>query len=302
MTSRLCKTLSLFAVIALFAFAQMAFAAEHQSKFHIAVVPRAHTAGAEVMPTGITANLYGLTAAFTATPSALGWSTNSDGTDIWPCFGAATAPTPVATADENPDCPTIGDPKVNFPAGGVALGVPSYEWSLANCNATSTSSASCGETETFYEDQTNDSTDDLLYELEATQGSTVLIDTGTIDFTGGGNPYGGLTPPADVVIYGPTNFGDMGQTGKNNGNCLPNINYPVPADPAGSEFIVSANKTCGVPTTGAVDITATTEVASVAYTAESSATCTKDGVTPPCWEVKFTSKYKLSQKWTINLQ
>jgi hypothetical protein len=293
MSSRLFKMLPLIALIALVALGQMAFAEGPQNHYTVKVVPR-HSDSGPQPATAITPNLYGLTAAFTATAYP---TTNSDGTDIWPCFGTGES-----GSSANPDCEFIGDPKIDFPAGGVALGVPSYQWSLANCNATSTSSPDCGETETFYEDQTGDTADDLLYELVATQGSTVLVDTGEIDFTGGGNPYGGLTPPADVVIYGPSNFGGMGLTGPNNGNCLPNINYPVTADPAGAEFIISANKTCGSAVAGPVTITATTEVATPTYTPESTKTCTKEGVSSPCWEVKFTSKYKVSQKWTINLQ
>jgi hypothetical protein len=57
-------------------------------------------------------------------------------------------------------------------------------------------------------------TDDLLYRVEVVQGTNVIYDSGTIDF--GPNPFGGLTPPADVIFSGDTNFGTLGETGKNN--------------------------------------------------------------------------------------
>src|ERR1700691_6132547 len=51
---------------------------------------------------------------------------NADGTDLWPCFGYGSATQP------NIDCPTLGDPSIPFPVGGVAVGVPQYVWKLAN--------------------------------------------------------------------------------------------------------------------------------------------------------------------------
>ena len=51
---------------------------------------------------------------------------NSDGTDLWPCFGFGSAGAP------NLDCPTVGNPSVALPLGGVVLGVPQYVWKLAN--------------------------------------------------------------------------------------------------------------------------------------------------------------------------
>jgi hypothetical protein len=296
MSSRLSKTLSLIALIALVAFGQMAFA-QNTNRYRIQVVRRANQP-TEMNSDALTKNLYALWQAMSATPSVEGASTNSDGTDIWPCFGLSTA-----AGGPTPDCPSIGDPSQVFPTGGVAVGVPAYLWSLSACNATSTSSPVCGETETFYEDDSGDTSGDLTYSLVATEGTATLLDTGTIDFTNGtGNPYGGLTPPGVVIIYGPTNLGDMGQAGKNNGNCLPNANYPLTAEGGTGEFIISADKICGVATAGAVTFTATTEVAKPAYTKET--TAAKCGSTPPpCYTVKFTTpSYKASQKWTINLE
>lgn len=82
----------------------------------------------------------------------------------------------------------------------------------------------CDQTETFYEDDTGDSTDDLLYSVVVEQGTSVIADSGTIDF--GPNPCGGS--PAVVVFTGDANFGTLGVTGKNNGNCDADFNYPTP--------------------------------------------------------------------------
>ena len=136
------------------------------------------------------------------------------------------------------------------------------------------------------------------------QGSTVIADSGTIDF--GTNPYGGLTPPGDIVIYGDQNFGTEGETGENNGNCDPSFAYPLAtaANP-GTVYGIAANKTCGAAVSGPVTITATTELATPTYVADTKGTggngqtCTK---TAPCYTVKYTSKFKLSQKFIINLQ
>jgi len=164
---------------------------------------------------------------------------NSDGTELWPCFGAGSG-TP------NPDCDALGDPSGPFPGGGAALGTPAYVWTLAadsvdtplqpyGCNASTTADATnyCGQTNTWYEDWSGDTADELLYIIDGTQNGTtnVLFDSGTVDF--GPNPYGDLFaapgPPADVVIYGDQNFGTYGVgTGPNNGACEADFNYPIP--------------------------------------------------------------------------
>ncbi|MGA9642853.1 MAG: hypothetical protein WBQ72_15765 [Terriglobales bacterium] len=260
-------------IIAFCAFGQLALAQNHH--YQIKVIPRAnsnHAAG----PSGITAGLYGLTAAFTATPVPYGF--NSDGSDLWPCPGGGLT-----------DCPTIGDPTITFPAGGWALGNPSYQWSLSGCDGTTNGNVPCGQTETFYEDQSGDSTDDLTYLIEVTQGSKVIADSGIVDF--GTNPYGGLSPAADVIIYGDQNFGTLGQTGKNNGNCEANYNYPGEGAPPTGLFVVAANKTCSDPVAGAATLTATTSVSHPVWT-------NKKGV----YTVKYTVKYSVKQSWTINLQ
>ncbi len=285
---------AVLAVVALFVCGQQAQAAEnHHPKFAIKIVP--HQPGSEIAtPSVLTPNLYGVSAAsaYTQYPN-----NNSDGSDLWPCFGSYDG---THTSTENPDCPTVGDPKQGFPAGGAVLGTLSYSWPLAACNATSTTSPECMQTNTWYEDDSGDSTDELLYIVEATQGSTVLADSGTVDF--GPNAYGGLSPAADVIIYGDQNLGDMGISGPNNGNCEAAYNYPLasPANPGGV-YVVPAGKTCGVPTTGAVKFSATTEVGKPAYTKVTHGTVdgTPCTVAAPCYTVKWTKVYSVAQSWTI---
>jgi hypothetical protein len=299
MKSRKFQLLTLVAIVALIC--GQAIAAESQHHYTVKVIPRAQQSTDEVVPATLTKNLYALSAVFAQSPLAVVGPTtgvNSDGTDLWPCFGSYSSAS--GTSSENPDCPTIGDPSQGFPAGAAALGSPAYVWSLSACNATSTSANVCGQTETFYEDDTDDSSDELTYSIEATQGSTVIADSGTVVF--GPNTFGGLTPPADVVIYGDQNFGTLGETGKNNGNCDADFDYPLTSAAfPGSTYVIAAGKTCGAAAAGAVTITATTEVGTPAYTEETKASeC--GTVTPPCYTVKFTKKYEVSQKWTIYLQ
>jgi hypothetical protein len=247
----------------------------------------------------LTPDLYGTAAVFAFSPyTQSSEPTNSDGTDLWPCFGSYTSSG--GTGSENPDCPTMGDPAQGFPVGGAALGTPAYTWSLSACNATSTSVLPCGQTNTWYEDDTGDSSDELIYSIEATQGSSVIADSGTVVF--GPNTFGGLSPAANVIVYGDQNFGTMGETGKNNGNCDADFNYPLtsPSWP-GSTYLIAAGKTCVAPVAGDVTLTATTEVATPVYTKETkSSVCGSVGT--PCYTVKFTKKYSVKQKWTIVLE
>jgi len=229
-------------------------------------------------------NLYGLSADFAVTPFPFGQ--NSDGFDRWPCRGRDST---------NPDCPTIGNPSVTFPTGGEVLGSSHYVWSFAACDANQPQSTytPCGQTETIYEDDTNDATDDLIYTLVVTQvqnGKTVQIaNSGITDFAGP-NPFGSL-PGFSIVIYGDQNFGTLGQTGKNNGNCAASYNYPVSWPTITYPYVVAGNKTCVDPVPGLATITATTEIATPTYK-----------VTGSTATVKFAAKYKLAQKWSIWLQ
>ncbi len=142
---------------------------------------------------------------------------------------------------------------------------------------------------TSYEDWTGDGTDEILWIAEITQGANVIAHTGTQDW--GPNIYGTATPPADVLFYQDFNFGTLGRTGKNNGNCVPNFNYPTSGPPTSFPVITAAGKTCVDPVAGPATITATTEVATATWT------CSK-GV---C-RVKYSKKYWVVQKWNINLE
>jgi hypothetical protein len=306
MNSRLFKTLSLIAIVALFVCGQQMFAADSSHHYTIKVVPRAQQqADYELPPANPTPDLYALAQYFGAT--AAPFTLNTDGTELWPCFGSYSSAS--GTSSENPDCPTIGDPSQGFPVGGVVIGLPAYQFPYTACNATSTTAAPCGNTETWYEDDTGDSTSDLTYVIEATQGSTVIADSGTVDF--GPNALGNSgSIPIQVVISGDQNFGTQGQTGgANNGNCDADFDYPLASEPPPfpGTYVIAAGKTCGAAAAGAVTITATTELATPAYTKETkAASCTPiiNGapgtvVGPPCYTTKLTKKYSVVQKWTI---
>jgi len=288
--SRLFQALVLVALVAFFACSQLAVAQE-KPHYQIKVLPRMNSDVPQVNP-GPPANLYGLGQAFTA------FALDSNSADAWPCFGN--------TASPSPDCSTIQD-------GGVVVGIPSYVWSFANCDAdtngtSNTKYVPCGQTETWYEDDSGTgNTFDLTYLLTATQvqsGVTkYLVDSGTVDF--GPNPFGGATPPSDVIVFGDQNLGDWpgATSGKNNANCTANVNYPTSSDPATGLFIIQANKTCVAPLPGLVTFTAVTTVAQPIYTMHSTvAAC---GATPPpCWTVTYsaTGKKFVSQKWNVWLQ
>ena len=251
MNSRFFQVLASLAVVAFFVCGQQALAEGHQ--YHIQVVQRANPEQAPTNPPP-KSNLYALQQAFTATPGAV----NTDGSDLWPCFGNGAG---------TGDCPFIGDPQVNFPVGGVAVGSAAYVWSYTNCDGDTSTSPVCGQTETWYSDDSNDTTDDLTYAITATQvqsGVTVtLADSGTVDFAGV-NPFGS-TPGAAIVIYGDQNFGDLGvTTGPNNGNCSANVNYPVASNVESGityPYVIAAGATCVNPLPGLVTLTATTELA-----------------------------------------
>jgi|HubBroStandDraft_1064217.scaffolds.fasta_scaffold00507_2 hypothetical protein len=290
--NRLQQCAVLVLIVAFCAFGQLAFAQTHHH-YTIRVVP--HGPQAE----GVRANtladgLYGTMAGFVGTPyQSYSTPTNSDGTDLWPCFAEYNG----NSDSQNVDCPKIGDPSVFFGSVGgdgvpnaAVLGSASYTYSLSACDATSTSALPCGQTNTWYEDDSNDNTDDLIYIVEVEQGTSVIADSGTVDF--GPNPYGGLSPAANIIIYGDQNFGTMGETGKNNGNCEPDFQYPFVGSPA-YPFVIEANKTCVAPVAGPATLTATTEIATPKYKVN-----TKTGETT----VTYTVKYKLSQKFEINLQ
>jgi hypothetical protein len=145
------------------------------------------------------------------------------GNDEWPCFSGSSDPNAA-------DCSQIS-------AGGVVIGTPAYTWSLASCNGNTSASPNCGQLFWFYEDDTGDSTDNLIVSLTVKQGTNFILATGNIDLGPNSFPPGSI-----VVIYDDTAFGTMGETGKNNGFC------------AGSK------KTCANPLKGIATVNFTTKV------------------------------------------
>jgi hypothetical protein len=310
--SRSFQVLASLAIVGFFICGQYAVAQEkHRPHVNIRIAPRESADSNPAHPeTAPLPNLYALQAVFTQTYPTIG--ANADGTDIWPCTGNSSSTGP------NPDCPTLGDPSVAFPSNATAVGNPAFVWQLRNtagsgngygCNALTNGTGHlgipyfpCGQVETWYEDDTNDSTDELLYSMVVTQGRRTIADTGTVDI--GPNVYGGVTPPADVLIYSPTNFGygpgDGPGTGPNNGDCDPDYNYPLtaPANP-GVEYLVAAGKTCVEPVAGAATITVTTALGTPEYTKVTGAECTSKGFASPCYTVKWCKKYEISQTWKI---
>ena len=98
----------------------------------------------------------------------------------WPCLAGGT------------DCSTI-------PGGGWVSGYPFMTWSLSSCNG-----VNCGQLTWWFQDNTTDSTDDLVITLTAKQGANFIYNSGPINF--GPNPFSG-----DIVIgtfyptFGPGN-------------------------------------------------------------------------------------------------
>ena len=162
--------------------------------------------------------LFLLNSGFAALPPLDG-----GGNDEWPCFPGSDNPI-------SADCSQIA-------AGGVVVGAPAYTWSLANCDASSDTSANCGQLYWFYEDDTGDNTDDLIVSLAVKQGTEYILDTGNVDLGQNTFPAGSV-----VVIYDDTAFGTLGGTGKNNGFC------------AGSK------KVCVNPVAGVATVSFTTKV------------------------------------------
>jgi len=295
--SRSFQAVVLFAIVASCACSQLAVA-QARAHAHVKVAPRNH-AQAQIRPdtgTEPAPDLYPTWQGFAATPYPAAF--NNDGTELWPCFGD----TPTA----NPDCPSIGDPAVTFPIDAVAVGVPQYAWLLSACDGTTTGSGlpgssgyiPCGQSETFYEDWTQDLTDDLLYEVVITQGSNTIVDTGIEDFHAN---YFGVTAadyPLDVVFSEDFNFGALGQTGKNNGNCFPSYNYPWDDGEYPGFFIIGAGKTCVDPVTGPATVTATMSLATPTIGTKKKPGCQVIKGKSVCY-ITFTTNYTVVQKSQI---
>ena len=227
---------------------------------------------------------------------------NADTSDLWPCLGRTAG---------NPDCLTIGDPTIQLPRGGVVLGFPSAIWSLASgpaavngvgCDAftngtTGTQPAlfrPCAQLNTWFEDNSNDPTDDLLQRIVVTQGSRVVYDSGTVDY----GPAGPIKFPVNVLLSYDVNFGFWpgASVGPNNGNCSADVGYPLsaPTNP-GATYIVAAGQTCERPVAGKVEFHTVTLLATPRYTQTSGATCTSSGVASPCFTVSWTKRDEIHQ-------
>jgi hypothetical protein len=236
---------------------------------------------------------------------------NADGSDLWPCFGRTSG---------NADCPTIGNPPVPFPAGGIVTGAPAFSWALKNndilgfglgnglgCDAyidgtTGLPAAQykpCGQITTFFEDDSNDANDDLLQRIVVTQGFDIIYDTGIVDF----GPAGpNVKYPVDVELAYDANFGYWpgAKRGPNNGNCVVDIGYPLAAAQfPGFPYQVAAGSTCGRPRPGKARVHTETALGTPTYHAVAGGACTRHGVASPCYTVTWQRKDQIEQDWDL---
>jgi hypothetical protein len=256
--------------------------------------------------------IVGLQANFTQAYPTMG--ANADGSDIWPCLGRGN----------NTDCAMVGNPPVPLPRGGIVMGRPAFTWALQNndiigfglgngtgCDALTNGTVGqpsegvlyrpCGQIVTTYEDDTGDSTDDLLQRIVVTQGNKIIFDSGIVDF----GPAGPINYPVSVILDTDANFGYWpgAQNGPNNGNCTGNINYPLSAAtfPA-TGYTLASNSTCEQPVAGPATFTTYTELATPEYERVTGRACTSKGVASPCFTVKFSRRYLIHQNWQIFLE
>jgi hypothetical protein len=89
---------------------------------------------------------------------------DGSGNDEWPCY----------TGDPInwPDCSSI-------PAGGLVIGVPTYTVSLANCLDPN---VACIGGEEVVEDDNPSTTEAFKWALRITQGDSIILDTGKLNF------------------------------------------------------------------------------------------------------------------------
>ena len=233
-------------------------------------------------------------------------SANADGSDLWPCIGGSA------------DCPTIGNPTTPLPSAALVVGFPAYGFALQNtpsigngigCDALVNGTGAggspyepCAQILTWHEDNSGDTTDDVLWHATVTQGGHVVYASGTVDF----GPLGARTVyPLQVVIYDDANLGYWpgAQTGPNNGNCYADEFYPLstPAFPASGFYVIAAAKTCGRPQPGTAQVETVTILATPSYTEVSGHACTSKNVPSPCYVVKYTKQREIRQNFTIEL-
>jgi hypothetical protein len=251
--------------------------------------------------------LIGLQASLSGDYPVIG--ANADGTDLWPC---------VDYQGVNLDCPRIGKPGVRLPGYGIVTGFPAYSWTLQNtpgrgngigCDALINGTGTlaipykpCAQISTWYEDATNDSTDDLIWHVRVMQGSTVIYDSGLQDY----GPAGpSVTYPVHVVLAADANFGYWpgAEYGPNNGDCGTNILYPLqsPAFP-GRPYQVATGQTCAEPVAGPAKVLTRTILATPTYTQVTGAACTRRNVPSPCYTVAWAKKYEIHQDFDFALQ
>jgi hypothetical protein len=191
------------------------------------------------------------------------------------------------------------------------LGFPSAIWSLASgpaavngvgCDALSNGSTGaqptqyrpCAQLDTWFEDNTNDPTDDLLQRITVMQGSRVIYDSGTVDY----GPAGPIKYPVNVLLSTDVNFGFWpgAAVGPNNGNCSADTGYPLsaPTNP-GATYVVAAGQTCEQPVAGKVRFFTVTILATPKYTQASANHCRSKGVSAPCFTVTWTKHQEIHQ-------
>jgi hypothetical protein len=221
--------------------------------------------------------------------------------DEWPCDpanyggGSPSVACPYATIQGESE----NDGSGVF-SGGLVIGYPGYsiqfagDTNLANgdppCYYNSAPTLTnglppfCTQIVNFWEDDTTDSTDELYQTIEVTQGTSIILDTGVIDWGTNGDGTGN---PAENFEWIDVLFGTFGQTGVNNGMCLKaNSIYAVGNE--GPYWQYASAKTCGQPVPGAATVTVTT------YTGPPSANSEVPG------KGKDTTKIKsVVQKFTI---
>lgn len=292
--SRCFQEMALVAIVAFCACSQMAFARTR------AVVARQSQVQPALPASYPSPGLYPVMQAFAGSPYP-NWTNNSDGVELWPCFGGD---------GNNTNCASIGNPSIAF--NGLAIGTPAFTWSLAACNGTTNGTQTpytwdqgatwnayaingyyipCGQIMTIYQDYANDNTDELLIRAEVTQGSNVIADTGIQDW--GPNPYANGEV---IVVYQDFNFGALGDTGLNNGNCVPNANYPDTIPPAPTyPIITAAGHTCVDPVTGPATVSVHTVLATPTWT------CIDNQGAVSC-KVRYTTVHSMHQQWNIYLQ
>src|ERR1700691_1217147 len=157
--ARSLQVLACFAIVVLILCGQQAFA---QSVHHLQIrAVNASRVHAQKGPNEKKA-LEQLSSGFGVLPPI-----DSGDNDEWPCFPNQNA--------NGADCSQIA-------TGGVVIGTPAYTQSLADCDGNSSSAANCGQIFWFYEDDTGDTTDDLVISVVIKQGKNYILDTGAYDF------------------------------------------------------------------------------------------------------------------------